>query len=222
MENTAQTVSYDTTTLAEYITFQTAYDHFNSQLWKGKLPNVLITMQRKKGALGYFSPDRFSGRGFKGKAHELAMNPDHFAKRDDKSILSTLVHEMAHVWEQEFGKPPRGGYHGRKWANEMLRIGLHPSDSGCEGGKETGQKVSHYVAKGGDFELAYTVLAATGLKLKWESKSGPAKVVTAKRESKVKYTCPHCESNAWAKPDTSLICGTCFDEDGESRHMIEA
>jgi predicted SprT family Zn-dependent metalloprotease len=207
---------------SEYITFQTAYDHFNSQLWDGKLPNVLITLQRKKGALGYFSPDRFSARTGKGHAHELAMNPDHFAGRDDKSILSTLVHEMAHAWEQEFGKPPRGGYHGRKWANEMLRIGLHPSDSGCEGGKETGPKVSHYISKGGNFELACEALLATGLKLKWESKTGPAKVVKAKRESKVKYTCPHCESNAWAKPESSLICGTCFDEGGESWHMIGA
>ena len=221
MELTAQNVSYDTTTVSEYITFQTAYDHFNSQLWAGKLPNVLITLQRKKGALGYFSPDRFSARGSKGAAHELAMNPDHFAGRDDKAILSTLVHEMAHVWEQEFGKPPRGGYHGKKWAEEMKRIGLYPSDTGCEGGKETGPKISHYVVAGGDYELAFGALAATGLKLKWESK-GPAKVVTAKRESKVKYTCPHCESNAWAKPKTSLICGTCFDEDGESRHMAEA
>ena len=222
METTAQPVSYDTTTMAEYFTFQSAYDHFNQQLWAGKLPQVLITLQRKKGTLGYFSPDRFSARGFKGTAHELAMNPDHFAGRDDKSILSTLAHEMAHVWEQEFGKPPRGGYHGKKWATEMKRIGLYPSDTGCEGGKETGPKISHYVVAGGDYELAFNTLVATRLTLKWESKTGPARTVTAKKESKVKYTCPHCESNAWAKPETSLICGTCFDDDGQSRHMIEA
>ena len=74
---------HTTITVAEYITLQSAYDHFNNQLWAGKLPNVLITLQRKKGALGYFSPDRFSARGSKGAAHELAMNPDHFAGRDD-------------------------------------------------------------------------------------------------------------------------------------------
>jgi hypothetical protein len=30
-----------------------------------------------------------------------------------------------------------------------------------------------------------------------------------KAASKTKYTCPTCAANAWAKPDTSLICGDC-------------
>ena len=221
VETTAQPVSYDTTTMAEYITLQSAFDHFNTALWAGKLPQVLITLQRKKGARGYFSPDRFAGRGFKGQTHELALNPDCFAGRSDREIISTLVHEMAHVWEQEFGKPPRGGYHGRAWADEMKRIGLQPSTTGAEGGKETGQKVSHYIVTAGAFDVAFSELEAAGLKLKWESKSGPAKIVKSK-ESKVKYTCPHCEANAWAKPEASLICGDCYEDDGVARPMEPA
>jgi hypothetical protein len=31
------------------------------------------------------------------------------------------------------------------------------------------------------------------------------------RPSKVKYTCPTCEQNAWAKPDASLVCGECLE-----------
>ncbi len=30
-----------------------------------------------------------------------------------------------------------------------------------------------------------------------------------KTESKVKFSCQQCESNAWAKPGTNLICGDC-------------
>lgn len=46
----------------------------------------------------YFSPKRFTGRTKKTAAHELAMNPDTFTGRTDAPILSTVAHEMAHVW----------------------------------------------------------------------------------------------------------------------------
>ena len=211
-------VSYDTTTLAEYVTLQTAFDYFNAELWDGKLPQVLITLQRKKGARGYFSPERFAGRGFDGKSHELAMNPDTFSGRTDEEIISTLVHEMAHLWQEELGKAPRKCYHNKQWANEMKRIGLQPTDTGEKDGKETGQKVTHIIMDGGLFVKAYAELAKTGSKLKWESKTG-ARTVTAKKESKVKFTCPHCEQNSWGKPDAKLICGVCYQEDGRTYEM---
>ena len=221
LEREIMSVSYDTTTLAEYVTLQTAYDFLNAELFGGKLPQVLITLQRKKGARGYFSPERFDGRGFDGKAHEVALNPDCFVGRTDEEILSTLAHEQAHVWQQEFGKPPRGGYHNKQWGEEMKRIGLYPSDTGQPDGKETGQKVSHYIMADGLFSRAYSKLEAQGLKLKWESK-GKSKgtISTAKRESKVKYTCPRCEQNSWAKPGASLICGVCFEEGEEERMEV--
>lgn len=28
-------------------------------------------------------------------------------------------------------------------------------------------------------------------------------------ESKIKYTCPKCEANAWARPSANLVCGDC-------------
>ena len=30
-----------------------------------------------------------------------------------------------------------------------------------------------------------------------------------KAASKTKYTCPACAANAWAKPETALVCGDC-------------
>jgi predicted SprT family Zn-dependent metalloprotease len=57
-------------------------------------------LQRHANALCYFSPDRFTARTEKAAAHELAMNPDSFTGRTDEEILSTLAHEMAHVWQR--------------------------------------------------------------------------------------------------------------------------
>lgn len=141
-------VSYDTSetpsiTEREYRAFQAAYDFLNTELFFGSLPHVLVTLQRHANAKGYFAPDRFAGRVQQSTAHELAMNPDVFTGRSDKLILSTLVHEMVHVWQQTFGKVPRRAYHDKQWAQKMKAIGLYPSTTGEPGGKETGQSVTH-------------------------------------------------------------------------------
>ena len=217
MEN----VSYETITTKQYIDLQTAYDFFNAELFGGKLPQVLITLQRKSHAYGYFSPNKFAGRGTKDKAHELALNPDLFVGRTDREIFSTLAHEQAHVWQETFGKTPRGGYHNKQWGTEMKRIGLYPSATGKPGGKETGQKVSHYILDGGLYAIAYAKLESQGLKLTWESLS-KAVVRAAKKESKLKYTCTNCGQNSWAKPGAVLICGVCFETDGFETPMEPA
>jgi hypothetical protein len=33
----------------------------------------------------------------------------------------------------------------------------------------------------------------------------------AKERSKTKYSCPSCNQNAWAKPDSALVCGQCME-----------
>jgi hypothetical protein len=107
-------------TITEYQGFQEAYDFFNRELFEGSLPQVLVTLQRHAKSRGYFSPERFSGRMNEAAVHELALNPDEFTGRTDEMILSTLAHEMAHVWQQTYGKPPRRGYHDRQWAGNRL------------------------------------------------------------------------------------------------------
>ena len=142
-------------TRAEYGAFQKAYDFFNGELFGGSLPDVLVTLQRHARAYGYFAPERFTGRTDSTAAHELALNPDGFIGRTDELILSTLAHEMAHVWQQAHGTPPRRSYHDREWAGKMKDIGLQPSTTGEPGGKESGQSVTHYITPGGAYAAAY-------------------------------------------------------------------
>jgi SprT-like family len=200
-------------TVTEYQGFQRAYDFFNRDLFGGVLPQVLVTLQRHAKTRGYFSPERFSGRVDASAVHELALNPDTFTGSTDEVILSTLVHEMCHVWQQTHGKAPRKGYHDRQWAAKMREVGLQASSTGEEGGAETGQSMTHYVIPDGRYAKAYAKLAGSGLQLHWQSvpASGEGK---AKKSSKTKFTCPECGQNAWAKPDALLICGECFDESG--------
>jgi predicted SprT family Zn-dependent metalloprotease len=208
-------------TQAQYQAFQEAYDFFNKELFGGVLPHVLVTLQRKANTRGYFSPERFSGRNADTAAHELAMNPDTFNGRSDEEILSTLAHEMAHVWQQTHGTPPRRSYHDREWAAKMKEIGLQPTDTGELGGKETGQRVTHYIIKGGPYAKAYATLKAKGLTLHWQS-APFSKEAKAKKSSKHKFTCPDCQQNAWAKPEAELICGACYAEDEDNIVLMVA
>ena len=94
----------------------------------------------------------------------------------------------------------------------MREIGLIPSDTGQPGGKDTGQKVSHYIADGGRFAGACTAYLATGAAILYSDRAGDEDATKTRRKkaaSKTKYTCPACGINAWAKPEIKLVCGEC-------------
>src|SRR4051794_39538632 len=96
----------------EYAAYDQAYVYFNATLFNGLLPPCLITLQRHASAYGYFSPNRFVARNnSEAQADEIALNPDTFKGCDDKDILSTLVHESCHLWQEHFGSPGKFGYH---------------------------------------------------------------------------------------------------------------
>jgi hypothetical protein len=195
-------------TPVEYGGLQAAYEHFNGELFDGVLPNVFITYQRRAHMRGYFHAERFVGRNGEPHHHgELALNPDAFIGRSDAEILSTLVHEMVHGWQQERGTAPKRAYHNKEWAAKMKAVGLYPSNSGMVGGRETGVQMTHYIIEGGVFVQSYERLRAKGWKLNLQSAMLPND--TAARRSKTKFTCPDCGQNAWGKPDLAVICKHC-------------
>jgi len=205
-----------------YGEFQFSYEHFNCELWEGKLPFCLITLQRKNGYYGYFAADRFArldGR----SCDEIALNPRVFGGRPFLEVASVLVHEMAHLWQRHFGKPSRRCYHNKQWAQEMKRIGLYPSDTGAPGGIETGQAVRHYIIPEGPFHVAAMKLAAMPMAFSWgdappkwrmnahegDGIDGLGRRGEAKAGVRTKFTCPACNANAWGKSSLKLLCRPC-------------
>jgi len=205
-------------TSRNYSQLTAAYDHFNAALFDGRLPTCLITLQRKNKSYGYFAGERFGTRdGSAGTTDEIALNPTHFKNRSVEQTLSTLVHEMTHVEQHHFGKPSRAGYHNAEWATLMKRVGLIPSSTGEPGGREVGQRVSHYIETGGRFERACASLIKSGFTLSYVelwTEDGAAKKAK-KAASKTKYVCPDCGVCCWAKPATFLICGACSEASDE-------
>lgn len=154
--------------LIAYKELQQAYDFFNEYLFNNELPNLLITFQRGKYTFGYFAPDRFTG---KSTVSELALNPDYFGERSLADTLSTLAHEMCHVWQHYAPvKKCRTGYHDKVWAQKMISIGLMPSSTGLQGGRKTGQQMTHYIMKGELFQQVVYNLLASGFEISWYDK----------------------------------------------------
>ena len=160
-----------------YAELQQAYDWFNGKLFGGSLSPCLITLQRNKRSMGYYSHDRFVDRNG-AKTDEIALNPEYFAVQSIEEVLSTLVHEMAHLWQQHFGHPGRGKYHNQEWADKMIEIGLQPSNTASPGGKTTGDQMDHYIVHGkfldscrelllGDFQISWYDRYPATLAPKW-------------------------------------------------------
>jgi predicted SprT family Zn-dependent metalloprotease len=195
-----------------YTQFDRAYDYFNDALFAGNLPSCVITMQRHRKAYGYFHGSTWIDAKGKTITDEIAMNPDKFGARSTAETLSTLVHEMCHLWQHHFGKPSRGRYHNKEWAAKMEEVGLIPSDTGEAGGRKTGEKVSHYIQPEGPFERACSALSADGFTVPWMALTDSEEETQrqkAKRASKTKYACLSCGTNIWGKPGVRAACADC-------------
>lgn len=198
-------------TRTEYSNLAEAYDWFNGRLFGGRLPPCLITFNRHAGAFGYYWRDKFRGRRGRTEGRritaEIALNPDAFPTRRDQDVMATLVHEMVHHWQACFGTPGRGKYHNREWAAKMVAVGLIPSATGRRGGAQTGDRMSHYVLRGGAFAEAWGELYQTGFRVRWQS----VRAARGKDRSKQKFTCPACSLNVWCAASLAggIACVRC-------------
>ena len=187
-----------------YVPLLSAFTHFNNDLFACALPDCLITLQRRANTYGYFSPRKFAAIGGDARADEIALNPAHFRVCTPRDICSTLAHEMAHLWQEHFGKPPRSGSHDREWAAVMRHIGLQPSSTGAPGGKETGYHVSHYVVDNGPFDLSYQAFEASNPPVRWgDAFTSADEARKAKRET---FVCPRCGLKALCVPKARVRC----------------
>lgn len=197
--------------MVDYRTFAQALEYMNRELFAGELPAVLITLQRRSHALGYYHHEAFADRSRADeRVSEIALNPDHFAHQTDAEILATLAHELAHLWQFTYGRPSRNGYHNAEWAGKMRAIGLEPKRADGKPGV-TGQKMCHAITTGGRFDQAAARFLA-GSRLQWQARAETAEETQKKEKktaSKTKFTCPSCGQNAWAKPGAALMCLPC-------------
>ena len=206
-----------------------AYKYFNRKLFKNQLPGCILNFSRLRGTHGFLAPDRWKRLDEKEfSTHEISLTPTTLY-RTPIEIFSTLVHEMVHLWQWEFGSPSRNGYHNKQWAAKMIEVGLIPSHTGKPNGKQTGQKMTHYIEKDGRYQLAFgkmpekyilpfTSLDGEVMKRLIEGSNSDGEGQERKKrllklrppaKNKTKYTCPSCKANVWGKPELKIRCDEC-------------
>lgn len=215
-------------TVIQFNVLNELYRFYNRELFSGELPECLINLSRKNGAAGFFSPASWvKGNKHTGmQIHEISINPDHILS-DDMEWHQTLVHEMCHLWQQEFGSPSRKCYHDKQWADKMELCGLTPSSTHRPGGKRTGQRMGDYPTPGGVFLDAYaeackifslpykqrSALAKEAYYLHAGTDTGnvvmlPALPANGKQGVKATYVCG-CGNKVWGRPELNIVCGSC-------------
>jgi len=197
-------------TTTQAAAFQDLYDSFNGAFFAGDLAQCLLNLSRKSKALGFFAPERWTEDGE--TVDELSINPSYLSSRTAVQTASTLLHEMCHKWQSQFGTPGRRGYHNAEFSNKMAEVGLTTSTTGAPGGKRTGDRMTHYVTPGGAFETFWAAYAGDSESLFplmcQEGDPSTTKRKAASNASKTKYVCP-CGTNIWGKPGLIVACGEC-------------
>lgn len=201
-------------TRRQFNTLEDLFSYYNEALFGSQLPFCMINLSRHRRAAGFFIAEYWKSEDDQPK-HEISINPDTLL-RGDEYWHSTLVHEMCHMWQAEFGKPSRTSYHNKEWANKMFEIGLMPSHTGKPDGKITGQRMTHYVLINGPFKRAFQAIALNdlnNLKLPYLtniSDRNEAEANNSQRKSgiKVKYTCD-CGTSVWGKSRLKIRCLNC-------------
>ena len=193
-----------------------AYKYYNQRLFENKLPErIVITIERRSNIKGYFSSSRFSDLRENDVLSQITLNPSYFGKGDEKKVLSTLVHEMCHLYMETKGENGANGYHTKKWAAVMNECGLKPTNNGKKDGKETGFKMTHLIVKDGKFDRLTKELLDKGVVFEIRDKESLVKAsqseIKANKYSRCgkryKYKC-NC-SQFWGKNGLRVMCQVC-------------
>jgi hypothetical protein len=187
---------------------QSVYDHFNQRLHGGLLHGAQFSFQPLRKSLSKF------------KAAQVIDDQDQFHDQiilcsnqlmsvDPLKILAAIDDAMISQGQYINGKTGRDNYRNRERAEMAKEIGLYPSSTGAEGGKEIGDCISYYIIEGSSFQQAAQELLAGGFKMAWEEIKPKPKGNESKSGKRVKYICPleGCKVNALSHHDATIDCG---------------
>lgn len=204
--------------------WQRAFEFFNSRLFDGELPEVLIQWEHqvKKGKpawCGMFQPKRWGESRGVAEIHYIGIDPVVHYLKNDKETLQTLVHEMCHLWVEAIGKGKIKPFHCKRWAAKMEECGLTPIIVTAKGEKaldkngepkKTGRYATDTLVAGGQFDRSADELIETGFKLVYTRIPDPIKEKKPKEKKppkRVDHVCPDCDHTVKDDREAVLYCG---------------
>ena len=219
-----------------YSKIQTVIDEIDGRFFSGtdreKIPQLVFAINNKcrTCVVAYVQPDALYDKKTDTKLQYMGINPD-YLDRSIGEILSTVCHELCHVYEHAYIHIPRGGYHDKQWAELMTSCGLEPKYL-----NSSKTAVTHTIIKDGGFDkfiaeftekygadyfniVSYSteVMKRTRKELGIEDDEdddtpkpdNADKPIKKYNRNKIKYVCPECETKVWGKSGLHIHCTDC-------------
>ena len=242
--NTNGRAKNDKITKVIYSKMQTAVDEIEKYFFTSKklekFPSVLyaVNYSCSRGVVAYVRPNSLYDTDKKEVVQYLCINPS-FLSRGLEYLLSTLVHELCHVYEIAYIHIPRGGYHTKEWAGLMEGCGLAPryhnasrtsvDETIIEGGAFV-SFVEYFTKKYGANYFNLTthdcIVTDDGNKPTTPADDGRPRADNADKpikvynRNKIKYTCSGCGAKVWGKSNLHIVCADCTAKDGKNLIMF--
>ena len=222
-----------------YAKIQTVIDLLDKRFFSGakkeKIPQLVFAINNKcrSCVVAYVQADALYDKKTDTKLQYMGINPD-YLDRNIGEILSTVCHELCHVYEHAYIHIPRGGYHDKQWAELMRDCGLEPKYL-----NSSKTAVTHTIMKDGAFEkfisdftekygedyfniVSYSaeIVRRTRKELGIEdddSDDGTPRPDNADKpikkynRNKIKYVCHGCGLKVWGKAGLSVSCNECME-----------
>lgn len=221
-----------------YGKIQTVIDELDKRFFSGakkeKIPQLVFAINNKcrTCVVAYVQPDALYDKKTDTKLQYMGINPDYLDRKLEE-IISTVCHELCHVYEHAYIHIPRGGYHDKQWAELMRDCGLEPK---YQNSSKTA--VTHTVIKDGVFEkfvsdfkekygedyfniVSYSAEVARRtrkeLGIEDDEDDSPRadnadKPIKVYNRNKIKYVCASCGMSLWGKGNLYIICGNCSEQ----------
>ena len=224
------------TSVELYGKVQTVIDELDKEFFSGKgkqkIPSVVFAINNrcKSCVVAYVQADALYDKSNDKKLQYMAINPD-YLNRSLGEIVSTICHELCHVYENAFIHIARGGYHDKQWAELMSDCGLTPVYL-----NKSKTAVTHKIAEGGVFEefvkkfeeehgkdFFNIVSYSSELQKRTRKELGiedgedddepradnADKPIKKYNRNKIKYVCPECQAKVWGKAGLNIYCSDC-------------
>ena len=212
----------DYTTSRQFTALEDARNYLNEHLFQKvfgrSLGPVMLRPARHGKAFGYYRNASWKEDG-QAPVPEISLCPYGLNRSPDK-VFATLVHELCHQYQYEYGKPGRTGYHNLEFAEIMRKVGLFCSSTGEPGGKQTGDQMTHYIVLDGLFAKVFTRMPKDYLLpfkplfdeeyfVTGTSCTSVGKPKPMNNKNKTKFTCLGCGAAAWGKYSLDINCNQC-------------
>ncbi|XVJ66889.1 MAG: hypothetical protein HEQ40_12245 [Lacibacter sp.] len=208
---------YSAPTLKLFAALHRAAQYFQDRLFLLPLSPYIFSLNKTAKSKGYYKP--FGWNENQGAIlPEINIHPS-LLLIEPIELMATVVHELAHHYHQQYGKPGNYGYHNKEFAEIMKSLGLQCSHTGKPGGKDIGKNMSHFIIPGGKFENMFNEMPKEclvpfkpieqDLNIVVDLKKVAKEKERAKRKVKTKYTCLGCSLVMWGRPNAFVICGEC-------------